>query len=170
MGKLLSIDLFIYSISLRVIVLVCSLQSRYHDGQVINLYEGYALSNKGKASDPNNVFSSADGPEAYTNPNVYEKMARYTEAARQRYGPDYDPTQQPLDTDLVMRTGGGKPHGQYSIANNAIDPTNVPSLRQIRRSTSTTSDVPIRRRQPSTLAAVQVPSVPFLVNWFYICT
>ena len=128
------------------------------------------MANKGKASDPNNVFSSADGPEAYTNPNAYKKMALYTEAARQRYGPDYDPTQQPLDTDLMVRTRGEKAHGQYLLANSAIDPSTAPTLRQIRRSASTTSDVPIRPRQPTTLAAVQVPSVPFLVNWFYICT
>lgn len=174
MGTLLSIYLFIYSISLRVIILVFSSQSQAHDGQVINEYEGYALSHKGRAKDPDNVYSSADGPEAYTNPNAYEKMVQYTEAARMRHGPTYDPARQPLDTDILMRTGGGKQHGRYFIAHSAIDPATVPTLRQVRRSDSTTSsDVPIRPRQPShtqALEAVQVTLVSFVVHWFYICT
>ena len=174
MGTLLSIYLFIYSISLRVINLVFSSQSQAHDGQVINEYEGYALSHKGRAKDPDNVYSSADEPEAYTNPNAYEKMVQYTEAARMRHGPTYDPARQPLDTDILMRTGGGKQHGRYFIAHSAIDPATVPTLRQVRRSDSTTSsDVPIRPRQPShtqALEAVQVTLVSFAVHWFYICT
>lgn len=118
--------------------------SRSHEGQVLNKYEGYALSHKGKAPDPNNVFSTQDGPDQYTNPKAYEKMVQYTEAARQRYGLDYNPSQQPLDTDLLMRTRGGKQHGTFLIANSTIDPTSVSTLRQIRRADSTTSsDVPI---------------------------
>ena len=144
MGTLLSIYLFIYSISLRVIILVFSLQSQAHDGQLINEYEGYALSHKGKAADPANVYSLVDGPEAYTNPNAYEKMVQYTEAARMRLGPTYDPAQQPLDTDILTRTGGGKQHGRYFIAHSTINPATVLTLRQVRRSDSTTSsDVPI---------------------------
>src|SRR5579859_5666376 len=164
---------FIYSISLRVIILVFSLQSQAHDGQVINEYEGYVLSHRGRATDLDNVYSSADGPEAYTNPNAYEKMVQYTEAARMRHGPTYDLARQPLDTDILMRTGGGKQHGRYFIAHSAIDPATVPTLRQVRRSDSTTSsDVPKRPRQPShtqALEAVQVTLVSFVVHWFYIC-
>lgn len=147
-----------------------SFQSRSHEGQVLNEFEGYALSHKGKATDPNNVFSMEDGPEKYTNPNAYEKMAQYTDAARQRYGPDYNPSQQPLDTDLMMRTGGGKQHGTYLIANSAIDPSSVSNLRQIHRADSTTSsDVPIRPRRQTTLETVQVPLVSVVVIWFYTC-
>jgi hypothetical protein len=101
-------------------------------------------------------------------------MVQYTEAARMRHGLTYDPAQQPLDTDILMRTGGGKQHGRYFIAHSAIDLATVPTLRQVRRSDSTTSfDVPIRPRQPShtqVLAAVQVTLVSIVVHWFYICT
>jgi hypothetical protein len=133
-----------------VIIFVFSSQTQAHDGQVINEFMGYALSHKGKATDPANVYSPMDGPEAYTNANAYERMAEYTAAARTRHGDEFNPATEPLDTDIMMRVGGGKQHGRYYIAHSAIDPTTVPTLREVRRSdSSTSSDVPIRPRQPS---------------------
>jgi hypothetical protein len=66
-----------------------------------------------------------------------------------------------------MRTGGGKQHDTFLIANSAIDPTSVSTLRP---DSTTSSDVPIRPRQPSTLEAVQVPLVSVVVILFYTCT
>jgi hypothetical protein len=54
-----------------------------------------------------------DGQEAYTNASVHSKLSEYTSAARQHHGEDFDPTTQPLDTDLLMRLGGGKQHSRY---------------------------------------------------------
>jgi hypothetical protein len=94
---------------------------------------GYALAQKGRVDDPNNVYSTADEAEAYTNPNAYEKMADYATAARARHGDDFDPATEPLDTEILMRAGGGKQHDWYYMAHNAIDPTTVPTLRQCDR-------------------------------------
>ena len=70
-------------------------------------------SRKGKATAPDTVYNPEDGPEAYSNTSVHSKLTDYALAARERHGEDFDPTTQPLDTDLVMRLGGGKQHGRY---------------------------------------------------------
>ncbi|XP_066327974.1 uncharacterized protein [Miscanthus floridulus] len=49
-----------------------------------------------------------------------------------------------------MRLGGGKQHGRYWMASNMVDSTSMPNLAQI-RAQSTSSSVPIRPRQASTL-------------------
>jgi len=127
-----------------VFIFVFFSQSQSHGGIVINEYVGYALAHKGRADDPNNVYSPTDEAEAYTNPNAYEKMAEYTSHARARHGDDFDPATEPLDTEILMRAGGGKQHGRYYMAHSAMDPTTVPTLRQVQQASSTTSsDVPI---------------------------
>jgi hypothetical protein len=89
-----------------------------YGGQQINEWMGYALAHKGRATAESTVYDPMEGPEAYPNPNVYDKLAKYTTAGLERHGPMFDPTTAPLDTDLVMRVGGGKQHGRYFIANN----------------------------------------------------
>ena len=139
-----------------------------HDGEEINVVVGYALSKKGKAKDPNNRFDPQDGPEAYTNAGVHPKLVEYNAAFRQRHGDDKDPTTEPLDPELVMRLGGGKQHGSYWMANSAIDPTTTPTLREIRKSNSSSSSgIPIAPRQPSTTqmyTQMEVSVVPFVVH------
>jgi hypothetical protein len=101
---------------------------------VINEFTGYILSHQGKATASENVYDPARGPDAIINQNVYDKVVQYTEAIRTRHGANYDPLTEPLDTDVLMRTGGGKQHDQYFIAHSVIDPTTVPSLREVHRS------------------------------------
>jgi hypothetical protein len=154
--------------SLLVIVFVFSSQSRSHENRECNEYLAYALAHRGKATAPDNVYDPAHGPEAYTNENAYTKLTEYTAAARERHGADFDPTAQPLDTDLVMRLGGGKQHGRYWMANSAISSSSVDNLATI-RSRSTSSSVPIRPRQQSSaqmVAVFQVTSLSFVVHCF----
>jgi hypothetical protein len=96
-------------------------QTQSHDSQVINEFTGYILSHEGKATDLENVYDPARGPDAITNQNVYDKVVQYNEAVRTRHGADYDSSTEPLDTDVLMRTGGGKQHGKYFIAHSVID-------------------------------------------------
>ena len=127
---------------------------------------------QGQGDSPDTVYNLEDGPEAYSNTSVHSKLTDYASAARERHGEDFDPATQPLDTDLVMRLGGGKQHGRYWMASNMVDSTSVPNLAQI-RAQSTSSSVPIRPRQASTLqqmAALQVSSISFAVHYFYTCT
>jgi len=144
--------LFIFAntlFSLRLINLVFFSQRKTHDNVPISEFVGYALANKGRALDPNNVYNPQDGPDAYTNTAANENLSAYATAARTRHGDDFVLTTKPLDTDLLMRTRGGKQHGRYMIAHSAINPTTVPALREVRQGSSSTSDVPIRPRQPS---------------------
>jgi hypothetical protein len=127
---------------------------------VINEFTGYVLSHQGKATDPDNVYDPAKGADMFTNPNAYEKVVQYTEVVRKRHGEAYDPATEPLDTDVLMRMGGGKQHGRYFLAHSIIDPTTIPTLREVRRLDNTiSSDVPIQPRRPSStqmMAAIQV--------------
>ena len=146
-----------------------SSQSAAHQGQQINEFAGFALSHTGKSTAPDNVYDPASEPEKYTNARVHAKLTQYTEAAKQRYGDDFDPATEPLDTDLVMRLGGGKQHGRYWMANSAIDSSSVHRLSEIRSRSTTSSDIPIApRHQSSTqmMQAFQVITVSFVVHWF----
>jgi hypothetical protein len=89
-----------------------------------------------------------DPPEAYTNAGVYDNVTAYAQAARQVHGPDYDPSTDDIDGDLVMRIGGGKKHGRYWIGNSVIDRSTTPTLSQIRASTTSVSNRPPIRPRP----------------------
>ena len=89
-----------------------------------------------------------DGPEAYTNASIHSKLSEYTSVAHERHGEDFDPATQPLDTDLMMRLGGGKQLGWYWMADIIVDSASVPILVEI-RARSTSSSLPIRSRQQS---------------------
>ena len=119
------------------------------------------------------MYSSSLGPEKYTSPVVYDKLTKYAAAARERHGDDYDPATEPLDTDLVMRIGGGKQHGRYVMANSVIDPSSVQTLSQIRkedRQRGGGSQIPIAPRQQSSaqmMTTLQVSGVSFVVHSFH---
>jgi len=104
------------------------------------------MSHKGLASSDVS-FNVDDPPEAYTNASVYDKVTAYAQVARQVHGPDYDPSTDDIDGDLVMRIGGDKKHGRYWIGNSVIDKSTTPILTQIRASaTSVSNRPPIRPR------------------------
>jgi hypothetical protein len=150
---------------------VFSSQTEMHGGQQINEWMGYALAHKGRATVESTVYDSAEGPKAYTNVNVYNKLARYTAAALERHGSTFDPTIDPLDTDLVMRVRGGKQHGWYFIANSAIEPSSIQMLSQIQRGgTRSGPEIPIVPRQSSSsqmMTTLQVSAVSFVVHSFH---
>ena len=106
----------------------------------------YALAHKGKAMAPEVTYNPVDGPVAYTSSSVHSKLSEYTSVAHERHGEDFDPATQPLDTDLLMRLGGGKQHDQYWMADSTVDSASVPILAEI-RARSTSSSLPIRSRQ-----------------------
>jgi hypothetical protein len=111
------------------------------------------MAHKGKVTSDVN-YNPEDGPEAYSNATAHSHLSEYTSMAREVHGPDYDPTTENLDGEVVMRVGGGKKHGQYWIADGAIDSSSTPTLSQI-RARSTSSSPAIRPRQDTSQYLIQ---------------
>ena len=85
------------------------------------------MSHKGKAMSEVS-YNLEDPPEAYTNPSVHTRISEYTSAARSIHGPEYDPSTEDFDAEIVMRVGGGKKHGRHWLGDGVIDSTSTPSL------------------------------------------
>jgi hypothetical protein len=64
----------------------------------------------------------------YSNPAVYSLLSEYTAMGQVVHGPVYDPRTEDIDGDVLMRVGGGKRHGRYWIADEAIDSSSTPTL------------------------------------------
>jgi hypothetical protein len=89
------------------------------------------LAHKGKATSDVD-YNPEDPPSAYTNETIHSRLSEYTSMARTVHGPEYDPTTQDLDGEVVMRVGGGKKHGRYWIGDITLDTATTPTLSQIR--------------------------------------
>jgi hypothetical protein len=85
------------------------------------------MAHKGKATS-DVTYNPDDGPEAYTNPAIHSRLSEYTAMAKEVHGPNYDPRTEDIDGDVLMRVGGGKRHGRYWIADEAIDSSSTPTL------------------------------------------
>jgi hypothetical protein len=70
-------------------------------------------------------YNVSDGPEAYSNPSFSWCIAKYTEACKQKYGEDYNPSEHDIDTDIVMALRGGKKHGRLWIGDGIIDSSSL---------------------------------------------
>jgi hypothetical protein len=85
------------------------------------------------------TYNPEDGPEAYSNPTVYNRLSEYTAMAQEVRGPDYDLRTENIDGDVLMKVGGGKRHGRYWIADGAIDSSSTPTLSHVRARTMSSS-------------------------------
>jgi hypothetical protein len=119
---------------------------------------------KGKATSDVN-YNPEDGPEAYSNATVHSRLSEYTSMAREVHGPDFDPTTEDLDGEVIMRVGGGKKHGRYWIADGAIDSFSTPTLSHI-RARSTSASPAIRPRQDTSQYRIQALQAGYS---FFIC-
>jgi hypothetical protein len=109
------------------------------------------MAHKGKAmSDV--IYNPDDGPEAYTNPVVYSRLHDYTAMAQEVHGPEYDPSTEQIDLDVLMRVEGSKRHGRYWIADGVIDSSST--LSQV-RARSTGSSPAIRPRHDNSQLRIQ---------------
>jgi hypothetical protein len=111
------------------------------------------MAHKGKATS-DVIYNPDDGPEAYSNPAVYNRLHDYTAMAQEVHGLEYDPSTEQIDPDVLMRVGGGKRHGRYWIADRAIDSSSTPTLSQV-RARSTGSSPAIRPRHDSSHHRIQ---------------
>jgi hypothetical protein len=79
-----------------------------------------------KAKETSNVsYGVSDGPEAYINPSFGLRIAEYTEACKQKYGEDYNPSEHDINTNIVMALGGGKKHVRLWIGDDIIDSSSL---------------------------------------------
>jgi hypothetical protein len=124
------------------------------------------MAHKGKATS-DVTYNPDDGPEAYTNPAVYNRLHDYTAMAQEVHGPEYDPSTEQIDPDVLMRVGGGKRHGRYWIADGAIDSSSTPTLSQV-RAMSTGSSPAIRPRHDSSQHRIQQLEVSASVTHPYL--
>ena len=87
-------------------------------------------------------------PEAYNNATVHSRLSQYNSISTEVHGPEFDPSTQPIDEEIIMRAGGGRKHGRFWIGDSIIDTVCTPTLAQIRA--RSTSSSPAIRSQPNT--------------------
>lgn len=124
------------------------------------------MAHQGKATAPDVQYSPEAPSTAYSNSSVHSRLAEYTSMGREIHGPEWDPTAQDLDGEVVMRVGGGKKHGRYWIGHGTLDTASTPTLSEI-RARSTSLSPAIRSRPDTTqsrVEALQVISVTFVVS------
>jgi hypothetical protein len=68
------------------------------------------MAHKGKATS-DVTYNPDDGPEAYTNPAVYSRLHDYTAMTQEVHGPEYDPSIEQIDPDVLMSVGGTQAGG-----------------------------------------------------------
>jgi len=73
------------------------LQSSAHGGQPCTQFKAWALAHKGKAT-------------------IHSRLSDYTSMAKDVHVPEYDPSTQDLDGEIVMRVGGGRSIGGTRLA------------------------------------------------------
>ena len=83
------------------------------------------MAHKGKATSDVD-YKPEDPPSVYNNATVHSRLSEYTSMAKVVHGPDYDPSTQDFDGEVVMRVGGGKKHGQYWLSDGVIDTAATP--------------------------------------------
>ena len=87
--------------------------------------------------------SDLDHPESFTNISSHNKLVRYKDEGKARKGEDFNPSQQHLDPELVIISGGGRPHGSIAIGDGVIRcPSTLPEIKK----RQTSSDPEIRPR------------------------
>jgi hypothetical protein len=89
--------------------------------------------------------SDLDDPLKFSNISSHNKLVRYRDEGKARKGEDFNPSQEPIDPELVMIAGGGRPHGSIAIGDGLIRcPSN---LREIKaRQTSSCPEIRPRPR------------------------
>jgi hypothetical protein len=128
------------------------------------------MAHKGKAT-ADVSYNLEDPPSAYSNATIHSRLSQYTEMARAVHGPQFDPSTQNFDGEIIMRVGGGKKHGRYWMGDDMIDTASTPSLSQIRaRTTSASPDIRPRPAAASHLVnELQVISV-LIVAYLFLHT
>ena len=75
--------------------------------------------------------SDLDHPESFTNISSHHKLMRYRDEGKTRKGEDFNPSQSPFDSELVMVSGGRRSHGSIAIGDGLICcPSTLPEIKK----------------------------------------
>ena len=96
------------------------------------MYDLYAMAHsapfkKAKAFSEDDL----DHPESFTNISSHNKLMRYRDWGKATKGDDFNPSQGPFDTELVMLSGEGRKHGSVAIGYGLIHcPGSLPEIKK----------------------------------------
>ena len=89
--------------------------------------------------------SDLDDPESITNKTSHHKIVSYIDEGKARKGEDFNPSQGPIDPELVMISGGGRSHGSIAIGDGLIRcPSTLPEIKA--RQSSSAPEIRPRER------------------------
>ena len=94
--------------------------------------------------------SDLDDPESFTNKTSHHKIVSYIDEGKARKGEDFNPSQDPFDTELVMISGGGRSHGSQAIGDGLICCPKTPP--QIKKRLSSSNPEITPRAEPAEIA------------------
>ena len=79
--------------------------------------------------------SDLDHLESFTNISSHHKLMKYRDEGKARKGKDFNPSQDPFDTELVMISGGRRSHGSIAIGDGLIHcPRTLPQIKKCQSS------------------------------------
>ena len=117
------------------------------------VYDLYAMAHtasykKAKAFSP----SDLDDPNNFTNISSHDKLVKYRDQGKARKGEDFNPSQGPIDPELVMIAGGGRSHGSIAIGDGLIRcPSTLPEIKARQSSSAPEGLVKGQSNSPSRL-------------------
>ena len=116
------------------------------------------------------AFSSSDldHPESFTNISSHNKLVRYRDEGKARKGEDFNPSQGPIDPELVMISGGGRSHGSIAIGDGLIRcPSTLPEIKA--RQTSSAPEIRPRPRPMELAIEVSYTDSDFFPLHYIVC-
>ena len=96
------------------------------------MYDLYAMAHsalykKAKAFSEDDL----DHPESFTNISSHHKFVKYRDKGKAGKGEDFNPSQDPFDTELEMISGGRRSHGSQAIGDGLIRcPKTLPQIKK----------------------------------------
>ena len=60
-------------------------------------------------------LSDLDNANNFTNISSHDKLVKYRDEGKVRKGEDFNPSQGPIDPELLMISGGGRSHGSIAM-------------------------------------------------------
>ena len=115
------------------------------------MYDLYAMAHTASYKKVKAFFESdLEHPENFTNISSHDKLVKYRDHGKARKGDDFNPSEGPIDPELVMIAGNGRPHGSIAIGDGLIRCPS--SLRNIKAHQTSSCPELTRRPWPVELA------------------